>query len=81
MTAIRCYALMGLTGDLLKTELQTSTQYCSKDAGQFMIPLMLEYWTKYLSMPLYLRGDIGFASLEFYEACEEYETSMQSALS
>jgi hypothetical protein len=63
----------GLTGDLLKTELRTGTQYCSKDAGLFMIPLMSEYRTKYPSMPLYLRGDSGFASPELYEACEEYD--------
>ena len=36
-----CYD--GLTGDLLKAELRDSTQYCSKDADQFMIPLMQEY--------------------------------------
>ena len=63
----------GLTGDLLKTELRIGTQYCSKDAGQFMIPLMSEYRTKYPSMPLYLRGDSGFASPELYEACEEHD--------
>lgn len=64
-----CYD--GLTGDLLKTELRDGTQYCSKDADQFMIPLMQEYRTKYPSMPLYLRGDSGFASPDLYEACEE----------
>ena len=36
-----CYD--GLTGDLLKAELRDGTQYCSKDADQFMIPLMQEY--------------------------------------
>ena len=36
-----------------------------------MIPLMQEYRTKYPSMPLYLRGDSGFASPDLYEACEE----------
>ena len=64
-----CYD--GLTGDLLKSELRDGTQYCSKDADQFMIPLMQEYREKYPSMPLYLRGDSGFASPELYEACEE----------
>ena len=61
----------GLTGDLLKTELRDGTQYCSKDADQFMIPLMQEYRTKHPSMPLYLRGDSGFASPNLYEACED----------
>ena len=64
-----CYD--GLTGDLLKAELRDGTQYCSKNADQFMIPLMQEYRTKYPSLPLYLRGDSGFASPNLYEACEE----------
>lgn len=63
-----CYD--GLTGDLLKAELRNGTQYCSKDADQFMIPLMQEY-RKYPSLPLYLRGDSGFASPVLYDACEE----------
>ena len=61
----------GITGDLLKTELRDGTQYCSKDADQFMIPLMQEFRTKYPSLPLYLRGDSGFASPELYDACED----------
>lgn len=64
-----CYD--GLTGDLLKAELRDGTQYCSKEADRFMVPLMQEYRTKYPSMPLYLRGDSGFASPDLYEACEE----------
>lgn len=64
-----CYD--GLTGDLLKVELRDGTQYCSKDADHFMIPLMQEYRTKYPSLPLYLRGDSGFASPDLYEACED----------
>ena len=61
----------GLTGDLLKVELRDGTHYCSKDADQFMIPLMQEFRTKHPSLPLYLRGDSGFASPELYEACED----------
>ena len=64
-----CYD--GITGDLLKSELREGTQYCSKEAAAFMIPLMQEYRTRYPSMPLYLRGDSGFASPDLYEACEE----------
>ena len=66
-----CYD--GLTGDLLKAELRDGTKYCSNDADQFMIPLLAEYRTKYPSMPLYLRGDSGFAAPELYEACEEHD--------
>lgn len=61
----------GLTGDLLKVELRDGTQYCSNGADQFMIPLMKEYRTNYPSLPLYLRGDSGFASPGLYNACEE----------
>lgn len=61
----------GLTGDLLRAELRDGTQYCSKGSGAFMTPLMQEYREKYPSMPLYLRGDSGFAAPELYEACEE----------
>lgn len=64
-----CYD--GLTGDLLKVELRDGTKYCSNDADQFMIPLLTEYRTKYPAMPLYLRGDSGFAAPKLYEACEE----------
>lgn len=60
-----------LTGDLLKAELRDGTQYCSKDADQFMNPLMQEYRKKYPSLPLYLRGDSGFASPTLYDTCEE----------
>ncbi len=57
-------------GDLLKAELRDGTQYCSKDADLFMIPLMQEYRKKYPNLPLYLRGDSGFAAPGLYEACE-----------
>ena len=64
-----CYD--GITGDLLKVELRDGTHYCSKEADEFMIPLLQEYRSKYSSLPLYLRGDSGFAAPELYEACEE----------
>ena len=61
----------GITGDLLKLELRDGTHYCSKGADQFMIPLMQEFRTKHPALPLYLRGDSGFASPRLYEACED----------
>ena len=36
-----------------------------------MIPLLQEYRAKYPSLPLYLRGDSGSASLDLYKACED----------
>jgi len=59
----------GITGDLLKAELRNGTQYCSNYADKFMIPLLQEYRAKYTSLPLYLRGDSGFASPDLYKAC------------
>ena len=61
----------GLTADLLKVELRDGTQYCGKGSGEFMTPLIQDYRRKYPSLPLYLRGDSGFATPELYEACEE----------
>lgn len=64
-----CYD--GLTGDLLKSELRDGTRYCSLNAEKFMLPLILEYRLKYPSMPLYMRGDSGFASPKLYDTCED----------
>lgn len=63
-----CYD--GLTGDLLKAELRDGTQYCGKDAGLFMEPLLEEFTEGFPDIPLYLRGDSGFASPELYEVLE-----------
>ena len=63
-----CYD--GLTGDLLKTELRNGTMYCSKEADDFMRSLLDEFITDYPGMPLYLRGDSGFASPKLYEVLE-----------
>lgn len=61
----------GISGDLLKAQLRDGTHYCSKDADQFMIPLLQEYQTKYPSLPLYLRSDSGFASPDLCQASED----------
>ena len=61
----------GITGDLLKMEIRDGTHYCSKDADEFMLPLLQEFRTRYPSLPLYLRGDSGFAAPKLYEACED----------
>ncbi len=64
-----CYD--GLTGDLLKAELRDGTQYCSKDADLFMESLLDEFTEDFPDVPLYLRGDSGFASPDLYEVLEE----------
>ena len=64
-----CYD--GLTGDLLKAELRDGTMYCSKEADIFMKSLLEEFHDDFPDMPLYLRGDSGFASPDLYEALED----------
>jgi len=63
-----CYD--GLTGDLLKAELRDGTQYCGKDAGLFMKSLLDEFIGDFPDIPLYLRGDSGFALLDLYGVLE-----------
>ncbi len=64
-----CYD--GLTGDLLKAELRNGTQYCGKGADHFMKSLLEEFTEDFPDMPLYLRGDSGFASPDLYEVLED----------
>lgn len=64
-----CYD--GLTGDLLKAELRDGTMYCSKEADLFMKSLLDEFIEDYPDMPLFLRGDSGFASPDLYEVLED----------
>ena len=64
-----CYD--GLTGDLLKAELRDGTMYCGKEADLFMKSLLDEFICDFPDMPLYLRGDSGFASPNLYEVLED----------
>ena len=65
----------GLTGDLLKVELRPGTQYCSKGAAAFMLPLLEEYQRDYPETALFARGDSGFATDELYSLFETNGTS------
>lgn len=65
----------GLTGDLLKVELRPGTQYCSKGAATFMLPLLEEYQRDYPKTALFARGDSGFATDELYSLFETNGTS------
>ena len=65
------FAFDGLTGDLLKAQLRDGTQYCSKEADAFMRSLLEEFKEDFPDIPLYLRGDSGFASPALYEVLEE----------
>ena len=64
-----CYD--GLTGDPLKAELRDGTMYCSKEADIFMKSLLDEFICDFEDVPLYLRGDSGFASPDLYEVLED----------
>lgn len=61
----------GLTGDLIKAELRDGTKYCSKEADAFMRSVLDEFMEDFPDIPLYLRGDSGFASPNLYEVLEE----------
>lgn len=61
-----CYD--GLTRDLIKAELRDGTQYCGNGADKFMESIPDEYLAR--NIPVYLRGDSGFASPKLYKTCE-----------
>lgn len=52
----------GLTGDLLKAQLRDGTKYCSKETDRFMKSLLDEFLCDFPDIPLYFRGNSGFAS-------------------
>ena len=60
----------GLTGDLLKAELRPGNVYTSKNAKDFVHPLLLEFQEDYPTTDIYLRGDSGFADVMLYEKLE-----------
>ncbi len=65
------FAFDGLTGDLMRAELRDGARYCSRGADAFMGSLPEEFREDFPGIPLYLRGDSGFASPELYEVLEE----------
>lgn len=65
-----CYD--GLTGDPIKVELRNGTEYCGKDAADFLRPIFTEFKTNYPWIKLFFRGDSGFAMPEIYDLCEEF---------
>ena len=65
----------GLTGDLLRAKLRPGSSYTSKDATSFLEPLLDEFQQDYPDIPLFLRGDSGFADVLIYEKLESNGTS------
>ena len=68
-----CYD--GMTGDLLKIELRDGTVYSSTGVVDFLQPLLDEFLENYSDIPLFLRGDSGFATPALYSQCETNGTS------
>ena len=64
-----CYD--GMTGDLLKIELRDGNVYSSNGVVEFLQPLLDEFAENCPDIPLFLRGDSGFATPELYRQCEE----------
>lgn len=63
----------GLTGDLLKVELREGNIYTSKNAREFLEPLMIWLKEHIPDASILIRGDSGFATPEMYELAEEYD--------
>lgn len=63
-----CYD--GFTGDLLSIELRKGSAYSSTGVKDFLQPLLDEYLREYPNIPLFLRGDSGFATPELYTQAE-----------
>ena len=68
-----CYD--GMTGDLLKIELRNGNVYSGTGVVDFLQPLLDEFLTDYPDIPLFLRGDSGFATPALYSQCETNGTS------
>ena len=64
-----CYD--GMTGDLLKIQLRDGNVYSSNGVVEFLQPLLDEFAENCPDIPLFLRGDSGFATPELYRRCEE----------
>ena len=61
-----------VTGDLLKVELRDGTHYCGNGAADFLKSLLEEYKELLPNVPIFLRGDSGFAFPDLYEMAEEH---------
>ena len=68
-----CYD--GMTGDLIKIQLRDGTQYSCTGVVDFLQPVLGEYLHDYPEIPILLRGDSGFSTLNLYKQCKENGTS------
>ncbi len=63
----------GLNGDLLKVELREGNIYTSKNAREFLEPLMIWLRENFPDVDILIRGDSGFATPEMYQLAEKYD--------
>ena len=69
----------GESGLALKGTIRPGNYYCSKEAADFLEPVLKGLQRKFSSVCRLLRCDSGFASPEIYETCEKPERLMSSA--
>ena len=63
----------GATGDLIKAKLRAGNVYTSRKAVRFVGPVFKKYSKRFKEIPLYLRGDSGFAKPGIYKIAEEHD--------
>ena len=63
----------GITGDLIKAKLRAGNVYTSRKAVRFVGPVFKKYSKRFKEIPLYLRGDSGFAKPGIYKIAEEHD--------
>ena len=60
----------GLTGMFLGAKLRPGNEYTSKNAEDFLLPIIQHYRSFDCEMNLLVRGDSGFAKPEIYDLCD-----------
>lgn len=63
----------------LKADLRPGNVYTSKNAKDFVYPLLLEFHEDYPTTDIYLRSDSGFADVMLYENWNPMVLHMQLA--
>ena len=58
---------------MLKISLRDGAAYSSTGVTKFLEPLIDEFENNYSTVPLFLRGDSGFATPKLYEQCEKHD--------
>ena len=64
-------AFDNITGTLLSAKQRPGNVYTSRDANEFLRPLLKHYQEFSCDMNILIRGHSGFATLAMYELCDE----------